>query len=154
MTNIQRCRQRGVFYQSIGKPTIKICSNGIYFYFFKCKHITTYLEAGSQRDLSTRSLTRVHRTFLAGWKKGCSWCWSANSFSQTVFWPWSMILPRESIWWKKYLFTSLGRQKNDILWKSLGAIMVNRVPRPKTLRAAGLRPELSLATKIWEISQI
>ena len=49
-----------------------------------------------------------------------------------------MILPsRESIGWKKSLFTSPGWQKNENVWKSLECIMVNGVPRPKTLGACG-----------------
>ena len=31
--------------------------------------------------------------------------------------------------WKKSLFTSPGSRKNDIIWKSLGGIIENRVPR-------------------------
>ena len=55
--------------------------------------------------------------------------------------PFSNGIPRESIGWKKSLFTSLGWQKNKHVWKSLGCIMVNGVPqvvtRSKPLGACG-----------------
>ena len=54
--------------------------------------------------------------------------------------PFSNGVPRDPIGWKKSLFTSPGRQKNKNVWKSLGFIMVNLVPRevpqPKTLGAS------------------
>ena len=53
----------------------------------------------------------------------------------------TMILTRESIGWKKSLFTSPGWRRNENVWKSLEGIMVNgvprEVPRSKTLGACG-----------------